>query len=532
MIKITQLKFNKETDKNGLIKKASRVLHVKPGDIGSVEIIKSSIDARKKNEPLYVYSVALSVKNEEKVIKNLKDNKNVSLYEKTGYKAVTLNMAPGKDLVRPVVIGFGPAGMFAAYLLALNGLRPLVLERGCEVSKRKEKIETFWNTGELDENSNVQFGEGGAGTFSDGKLSTMVGDRSGRKDFVLDTFVKFGAPENIRTDSKPHIGSDLLVDIVKNLRLEIIRLGGDVRFNSLVTGFYEKDGRIVSLQTSDGVEYAADKVILAPGHSARDTFGVLKDMNIRLERKSFAVGVRVEHPRILIDKAQYGENYSDKLPAAVYKLTHRAGSGRGVYSFCMCPGGYVVNSSGERGALVVNGMSYSGRSGINSNSAIVVTVTEKDFGEDDVLSGVRFQRELEKKAFEALNGLIPVQRFADFKAMKVSDSFGTVISQSKGKTGFYDLNRILPEYVSSAIKEGIGVFGSRIKGFDGDDVVLSGVESRTSSPVRIVRDERLEASLKGLIPCGEGAGYAGGIMSAAMDGLKCAERIITELRDE
>ena len=442
------------------------------------------------------------------------------------------------EFVNLTVIGSGPAGLFCAYLLALEGYRPLVLERGACVEERKKDVDRFWETGVLDTSSNVQFGEGGAGTFSDGKLNTLVKDKTGRNRFVLETFVKFGADEDILYAHKPHIGTDVLIDVVSQMRQEIISLGGKFCFHTQVTDvdLTSKTLKIVHLsENSAEEEVSAGAAVFAIGHSARDTFEMLYKHQIPMRAKSFAVGVRIEHPQTLIDHSQYGRDRGNDLPAAAYKLTENLDNGRGVYTFCMCPGGYVVNASSEEHRLAVNGMSYHDRAGENANSAVIVTVTPDDFGSDHPLAGIAFQRKLEKAAYKAGKGKIPVQRYGDF--------YRSVTGKEKEKTeaevwyqghepcmkGAYeetDLAGIFPAKISSALVDGMENFNKKIRGFSHPLSILSGVESRTSSPVRIVRDNHsLESVIGGLYPCGEGAGYAGGITSAAADGIKIAEKI-------
>lgn len=456
---------------------------------------------------------------------------------------------------RPVIIGFGPAGMFAALMLAEAGFRPVVYERGQAVDDRIKAVENFWSTGVLNGESNVQFGEGGAGTFSDGKLNTQIKDTSGRIRKVLEEFVRFGAKPEILYVNKPHIGTDVLADIVKNIRNRIIELGGEVHFNSKLTDIVIKQGRVKKVVITHTTETAMGKtatdeivadntaadvasagnavteevlcscLCLAIGHSARDTFKMLYDKGqISMEAKPFAVGLRLEHPQSFVNYNAYGDEDCG-LPAADYKVAYKTQSGRGVYSFCMCPGGYVVNASSENGRLAVNGMSYSGRNSTNANSAIIVTVTPNDFG-DGALDGMEFQRRLEKSAYEAADGAVPIQLLGDFKERKMSERLGAVVPCIKGKYEFARVDRLLPEYVTSSIIEGVDKISESFKGFNMNDAVFSGVESRTSSPVRIVRDDEFESCVKGLFPCGEGAGYAGGITSAAVDGIKTAEKML------
>ena len=391
--------------------------------------------------------------------------------------------------------------------------------------ERKGDVERFWETGILDPSSNVQFGEGGAGTFSDGKLNTLVKDSMGRNRFVLETFVRFGAPEDILWEQKPHIGTDILIEVVENMRNFIIKAGGEFRFHTQVTDLVPKENCLI---VNDSERLETDAAVLAVGHSARDTFAMLYDRGIELEAKSFAVGVRIEHPQTLIDENMYGRKERGSLPAASYKLTEKLENKRGVYTFCMCPGGYVVNASSEPGHLAVNGMSYHGRAGKNANSAVIVTVTPEDYGSQHPLSGVQFQRMLEKRAWEEGQGAIPVQRFDDYCHDRKTKELGGITPDMKGQYTFGNVRRIFPEELAASIQEGIRKMDRKIQGFAADDALLSGVESRTSSPVRIVRGEAFTSPVPWLYPCGEGAGYAGGITSAAMDGLKVAEAIIAK----
>ncbi|MCR4590273.1 MAG: FAD-dependent oxidoreductase [Lachnospiraceae bacterium] len=527
MIRINQLKSDHELNTEELYKKAAKALNVRPGALSELKILKKSVDARHKNAILHIYSVTVKTANEDALLKRNKSGQ-VSKYEEKIY-SLPKKREYREDILSPVITGFGPAGMFAALYLAYAGLKPIVIERGEDADSRTEKVREFWKSGRLNLNSNVQFGEGGAGTFSDGKLQTGVHDKENRNEFVLKSFVKYGAPESILTDSKPHIGSDILREIVKNIRQDIIDHGGQVRFNTCFTGFEtDNDGLLSSIILNGKEKLPCEKLILAPGHSARDTFEMLNNSRVKMEPKSFAMGVRVQHRQDDINRAMYGDDSDIGTPAS-YKLTFHAPDGRGVYSFCMCPGGYVVNSSSEDKSLCINGMSYSGREGKNANSAIVVTVTPDDFteeyGEYGVLSGMEFQRELERKAFSACNGLIPCQTFEDFKNNRISASFGEIEPEFRGSCGFSNIREILPDYISGDIISAFESFGKKIRGFDRGDALLSAVESRTSSPVRILRNEYFLSSVPGIFPAGEGAGYAGGIMSAAIDGLKCAEAL-------
>lgn len=511
-------------------------LKIKQSDIKEFTVLKKSVDARKKEQIFFIYQVDFFTDNEKKVLDRYKKNDVTIKSEKKKTDIEKCEVAAEKDTSEKIVIaGFGPAGLFAAYELALSGYKPLIIERGLDVDSRKKSVEHFWKTGELDTESNVSFGEGGAGTFSDGKLNTMVKDKFGYNRRVLETFVKFGAPAEILYLQKPHIGTDKLADVVKNMRLEIERLGGEVRFGVRLDSLNIKNTgngdskKLESINVTDRFLGKAeviecDRLILAIGHSARDTFLSLNESGVMMQPKSFAIGVRVEHSQEMIGRNQYGELYK-ALPTADYKLTHQTKDGRGVYSFCMCPGGCVVNASSEKGMLAVNGMSDYLRDGINANSAIVVTVGVEDFDGTDALAGMRFQRKWEKKAFDAAGGKIPVQLFGDFKKNVVSKEFGNVRPQTKGETAFANVREILPGEVADSIEEGITAFEKKINGYSRDDTLLLGIESRTSSPVKIVRDDTMQSNIKGLYPCGEGAGYAGGITSAAMDGIKTAIKI-------
>ncbi len=533
MLRIGQLKIKTGHTKEELERKVERALGVSREEIQSIEIRKRSIDARTKPEIYYVYTVdvKLTKVKKEKAILSRRKLKDVSEEKETSYEFPACREA-SEMKHRPVVVGSGPAGLFCAYLLAKHGYRPILIERGAPVEERKKAVEAFWETGVLDTRTNVQFGEGGAGTFSDGKLNTLVKDPAGRNREVLKIFVAHGAPEEILYENKPHIGTDILIDVVRRMRESIEDSGGECRFYTKLTGINTGDGRVKEIRIEEqGKEslIPAEVVVLALGHSARDTFAMLKETGVFLEAKSFAVGVRVEHLQKRINLSQYGTEQHPDLPAAAYKLTAKAENGRGVYTFCMCPGGYVVNASSEEGRLCVNGMSYHGRAGENANSAVIVTVTPEDYaadGNQGPLAGVEFQRHLEERAYEAGNGKIPVQCFGDFKNGRISHSFGEVFPQMKGAYCFGNVRGIFPEEIASSIQEGIEAFEQKIHGFSRDDTVLSGVEARTSSPVRITRDETMQSvNVQGLYPCGEGAGYAGGITSAAMDGMKTAEAV-------
>lgn len=523
MIRINQLKLNIHHTEKELEEKICKILRIKPNELSEYYIVKRSLDARKKNDILYSYTLQIVLKDDNKVLKNNRDN-NICKDSSVCYK---LPVNGEHDLKhRPVIVGFGPAGMFAALSLARAGLKPLVIEQGEEAGKRKATVTHFWETGELNIKSNVSFGEGGAGTFSDGKLNTLVKDTSGRNTEVLRTFVEFGADSDILYVHNPHLGTDRLIDIVTNIRKEIIRLGGEVKFGTKLTDISLKDDSVDGIILEDGSSIDCSVLILAIGHSARDTFYMLNEKNIYMEPKAFAVGLRIQHPQQMIDISQFGPE-AEFLSPASYKLAETASNGRGVYSFCMCPGGYVVDASTEESRKAINGMSYHNRSSGNANSAIIVTVTPDDFEESGSLAGVEFQRKLENAAYAYGDGQIPVQLLGDYINHRNTNDYGDVEPKFCGATTFSRLDECLPEYIHRSICEVMPSFDSRIKGFGRYDAILSGVESRTSSPVRINRDERFMSSLKGIYPCGEGAGYAGGITSAAMDGLRVAEQIIS-----
>ena len=424
-----------------------------------------------------------------------------------------------------IIIGAGPAGLFGALTLLEYGITPIIIERGDETSGRRKDIAKISTAGIVNPDSNYCFGEGGAGTFSDGKLNTLVKDPYGRNHEVLKRFVAAGAPEEIVYQQKPHLGTDVLVGIVERMRHEIEDMGGKFCFRSKVTDLIFENDALKEVEINNSERIPAEVCVLALGHSARDTFEMLQKRGVYMEPKSFAVGLRIEHPQEMINMDLYGEPENELLGAASYKVTHKCENGRGVYSFCMCPGGYVVNASSEPGRLAVNGMSYQARDSRNANSAMIVTVTPEDFPGEGPLSGVAFQRDLEKKAWELGNGKIPVQLFGDFCQNQASEAFGEVTPCMKGEYTLTNVRSILPKPVGDSIEEGVKSFGKRISGFDREDALLSGIESRTSSPVRIVRDQELVANIEGIYPCGEGAGYAGGITSAAMDGIKVAETV-------
>lgn len=529
MIRINQLKLPVDHGKQDLLKKAAKLLKIPQERIRKLTIRRQSIDARKKGELLYIYAVDVQIDGSEASVAKRAKSPNILIVQEKKYRFPGPEAGAERLSDRPVIIGFGPAGLFCGLMLARAGFQPVILERGADVDTRTKEVKRFWEEGTLNPESNVQFGEGGAGTFSDGKLNTLVKDVSGRNTEVLRILTEAGADESILYSSKPHVGTDVLSRVVKRLREEIISLGGEVRFLTRAADLIVQDGAVTAVKTEHperGEEMIpAMAVVLAVGHSARDTFQILFEKGISMEAKAFAVGLRIQHPQKQINLSQYGMEDPGTLGAAPYKVTRQTSNGRGVYSFCMCPGGYVVNASSEPGRLAVNGMSNHAREGINANSALIVTVAPEDFPEMTAMGGIAFQRRLEEAAYRAGAGRIPVQLYGDFKAGEISRQFGDVEPAFCGKTAFADLNQVLPEALCLSLKEGIEAFGGMIRGFDRRDAILAGVESRTSSPLRIGRGETMESSVKGLYPCGEGAGYAGGITSAAMDGIKIAEAI-------
>ena len=521
MIRIRQIKVPIIKDnKDYLLNKISKKLNISSLSISKYKINKKSIDARDKTNINYVYEVDIELKDEDKLLKR---NKSKDIFKTPNEEYIYKITGHNKLKSRPIIVGSGPCGLFCAYMLSLAGYRPIVFERGEKVEDRVKTIEEFFRNNKLNPNSNIQFGEGGAGTFSDGKLNTLTKDSNNRMKKVFEIFVENGAPEEIMYLNKPHIGTDILRNVIVNMRNKIISLGGEIKYNSTVTNIIIEDNKCKGVVVNNRTNILSDIVVLAIGHSARDTFYMLHDKGISMKGKNFAIGLRIEHPRSVIDKSQFGEYYK-LLPPASYKLAYQTKSGRGVYSFCMCPGGFVVNSSSEEGHITINGMSNYKRDEKNSNSAIVVTINKEDFGSNP-LDGIEYQRKLERKAYELGNGLIPVQLYKDYNNNIKSTSIGEVTPNIKGKYTLSNLNELLPQYINESIKEAIPEFNKKIKGFSMDDAILSGIESRTSSPVIIERNEELE-SIPGLYPAGEGAGFAGGITTSAMDGLKIFEKII------
>lgn len=554
MIRIDQLKLpildigsDKEKEQEKLWMLTSKKLNCQINDIRKLSIVKKSIDARIKNNIFFVYSVDVrlhdsvtghSLLTEKSFLKNLKD-KNIYQETRVPFCVPKIKSAPS---FCPVIIGSGPCGLFAALTLTKAGFKPIILERGEEVEKRREKTQLFFETGALNTNTNIQFGEGGAGTFSDGKLFTGIKDNNGFISFVLKIFVHFGADESILTDQRPHVGTDALICIVKNIRKYIEKHGGKYIFKARFCDFTEKGAKLngilyEDLNSKNIKTIYTGACILAPGHSAYDTYEMLYSKGIKLEQKAFASGVRVQHPQDLINISMYGNDHIrekiDILGPASYKLTYKTLKNRKVYSFCMCPGGYVINSSSERHSLCINGMSYSSRDSKNANSALVVNVDKSDFESLHPLAGVYWCRALEEKAYELLNGLIPYETYGDFRRgvlnLDKTEGFKPLF---KGLHGVADVRGILPSFISEAIIEAMPEFGKRIKGFDDEKTIIAGVETRTSSPVRILRNKDGSApGLAGFYPAGEGAGYSGGITSSAIDGIKAALKIINAYID-
>ena len=525
MIRIRDISLPPEHNAHQLRFEAAQLLRISNSKIRQVKIVRRSVDARKKPDVKIIYTIDVSVEGSENKILKQSGCKRASLAPMSYYKPPK-PVAPAQK--RPVVVGFGPAGMFAALILAMAGQKPLVLERGDDAQTRHDKVERFWQTGELDPRSNVQFGEGGAGTFSDGKLNTGVNNP--RIGWVLEQFVKAGAREEILYDAKPHVGTDVLLTVVQNLRKRIIDLGGEVRFNTQVTGIRTENGALTGLKLMDGSTLECDTAIFAIGHSARDTFEMLLEQNVPMEPKPFAMGVRIEHKQTLIDESQYGV-HNPVLPPADYKLVQHLEDGT-VYTFCMCPGGHVVAAASEEGRVVTNGMSYADRDGENANAALLVTVNPQEFPIAGTLGGMHWQRQIEEAAFQASGSYrAPAQTVGDFLNGKPSIGAGNVKPTYRPGVHWCDLHEVLPGKISRSIAEALPLLDGKLKGFASPDAVMTAPETRSSSPVRILRDDTRQSAVRGLYPCGEGAGYAGGIMSAALDGIQTAEAILEARRE-
>lgn len=521
-VRLDQIKLALGDEKSLLSKKSAKALGVPEEAIEHVEILRESLDARKKDAIIRVFSLAVQIKD------NVRIRGKADVYRDEKYSVPAIGEE--RLVERPLVVGFGPAGMAAGLLLARSGYRPIILERGQPVAIRSEHVRLFWQKGELNEESNVQFGEGGAGTFSDGKLTCRTRDLRSR--WFMARLVEAGAPEEILYQAKPHVGTDRLKDAVKNIRDQIIALGGEVRFGNRVQRVLTEEGKITGVEMADGTMIRSNAVIFAVGHSARDTFAMLLENGVSLSPKPFAVGFRIEHPQILIDNAQYGDSAGKHgIGPADYHLTHQTKNGRAVYTFCMCPGGYVVGAASESEHLVVNGMSYHARDGSNANSALLVTVTPEDF-QSGPLGGVAFQREIERRAFVMGGGnySAPIQKTTDFIAGIQTISIKGIEPTHEPGTTLANLAELFPPELTEALREGLTAMDAKLKGFAGEDSLLTGVETRSSSPLRINRDTATMESLshKGLYPAGEGAGYAGGIISSAVDGMLAAEQIISK----
>ena len=515
MIRLSNIKIEVDnTPKESLYSYILKKYHL--NKINKLTINKRSIDGR-KSIVYYNYEIDLSIDNEKDFLKNHPEAK-ITPNEKYIYHQARWHDLP------PIIVGSGPAGLFCAYTLLKGGIKPIIIERGENITDRINSVNNFWHNNILNPDSNVQFGCGGAGTFSDGKLNTLKSDKDFRQKEILKIFHQMGGDESITYDNKPHIGTDYLQTVIKNMCEELTQMGATFMFNTKLTNIKTENNNIKSIEINNSEWLDTNTLILAIGHSARDTFLLLHESGLNMENKPFAIGIRVEHPQELINNNQYKE-YAKYLPPASYKLTYHTKDNRGVYSFCMCPGGYVVNASSEPNKLCINGMSNFNRESPNANSAIIVSINEKDYGQE-LFAGMHLQQKLESLTFNYANGLIPTQRYEDFLLNKKSTYFNSVKPVHKGNTAYANLKEILPSYISNNIEEAMEHFNTLIKGFNHPDTLLSCIEARTSSPIRINRDDNYESNIKGIYPCGEGSGYAGGIMTSAMDGMRIAESII------
>lgn len=524
MIRLREIKVNVESNSEKSIEKEI-LKTLKIDKIKKFKINKQSIDARNKDKIKYIYEVDVEINNEKEFLEKHPQ------FTKTPNEKYIFPKSGEKEYKRIVVVGSGPAGLFTSLMLSKNNYKVTLIERGEDIDNRIKSVENFHKNNKLNTNSNIQFGEGGAGTFSDGKLNTMIKDKNNRIKHVLNTFVKYGAPKEILYTYKPHIGTDLLRDIVKNMRLDLLREGTEVLFNTCLTNIITNDNKLVGIEVNGKDTIKCDVLVLAIGHSARDTFKMLDKNQLNMESKPFAVGVRIQHPQKMINESQYGKKYAKLLNEASYKLTYQSSTGHGVYSFCMCPGGIVVNASSEKKQIAVNGMSNYKRDEENANSAIVVTVNQNTYG-PNLFDGLNYQKYLEQKAYKLGEGSIPIQLLGDYMSNKKLNKFINVNPVFNGSYKFANLNELFDDEINNSLKEAIINFDKKIKGFNRYDAILAGVESRTSSPIRIIRNEELISNIEGIYPCGEGAGYAGGITSAAIDGIKVAESIAKKYKNK
>jgi len=526
MIRLRDITLPFDHKEEALVGSILERLGISEHQLLSFAVVLRSIDARRKNSIVAVYTIDVELRNEPELLSRFSEDIRISPTPRLNYQ---LPIVGDIRSPAPVVVGSGPCGLFVALVLVQLGFKPILIERGKDINSRVKDVQNFWRNGQLDQESNVQFGEGGAGTFSDGKLTTQIKDKHNRLRKVLEEFVAAGAPEEILYQAKPHIGTDNLVKIVKNLRNTIISSGGEVRFETKLTGIRVENGKVAGAIVNDSEDIGTDTIVLALGHSARDTFEMLAQLNVPIEPKPFSIGVRIEHPQGVIDKAQHGRFASHRLLGpADYKLAHHCKAGRSAYTFCMCPGGEVIASSSEPGSVVTNGMSFYSRGRPNANSALLVGVTPRDFATTSPLAGIAFQREWEQKAFKTggSNYFAPVQLVGDFLAGRPSNSLGQVMPSYTPGTTPCSLAECLPGFVAETLRVAVSQMDKKLSGFAMNDAVMTAIESRSSSPIRIVRDETFQSpAVKGLYPAGEGAGYAGGIISTAIDGIKIAEAI-------